>query len=390
MLKDYKFIIDASHGGSDSGKSGNGIVEKNFSLDISNYIYNRLKNLGFDAILTRTGDETISDEQRINRMLNPYGAGDNVIIISNHLDDTDSNVEIVYALRNSNALANKIADEMEKKSITVSKVYQRRLPSDTSKDYFYIHRDTVNTIPLLIFYGNVSDSKDAASLKNYQKYGDAVVEGILDYLDITSPEDNNVYTVKSGDSLWSIAKKYGTTVDEIKKLNGLNSNLLQIGQKLNIPNKTTNDNVSNDNSTYTVKSGDTLYGIANKYGISVDELKNYNNLTSNNLSIGQKLKIPSNNSSLEYTVQRGDSLYAIANKYNTTVSELMKLNNLSTNLLNIGQVLKIPNSSGTTYVVKSGDSLYSIASRYNTTVDDIKRKNNLSSNLLSIGQVLVI
>lgn len=389
MLKDYKFIIDASHGGSDSGKSGNGIVEKNFSLDISNYIYNRLKNLGFDVSLTRSGDETISDEQRINRMLNPYGGGDNVIIISNHLDDNDSNVEIVYALRNSNALANKIEDEMKKNGITVSKVYQRRLPSDTSKDYFYIHRDTVNTIPLLIFYGNVSDSKDAASLKNYQKYGDAVVEGILDYLDITSPEDSNTYIVKSGDSLWSIAKKYDTTVDEIKKLNGLNSNLLQVGQKLNIPSKTINDNISNDNSTYTVKSGDTLYGIASKYGISVDSLKNYNNLTSNNLSIGQTLKIPSKQSYLEYTVKRGDSLYAIASKYNTTVSDIMKLNNLSTNLLNIGQVLKIPNS-GTTYVVKSGDSLYSIASRYNTTVDNLKRKNNLSSDLLSIGQILVI
>lgn len=389
MLKDYKFIIDASHGGSDSGKSGNGIVEKNFSLDISNYIYNRLKNLGFDVSLTRSGDETISDEQRINRMLNPYGGGDNVIIISNHLDDNDSNVEIVYALRNSNALANKIEDEMKKNGITVSKVYQRRLPSDTSKDYFYIHRDTVNTIPLLIFYGNVSDSKDAASLKNYQKYGDAVVEGILDYLDITSPEDSNTYIVKSGDSLWSIAKKYDTTVDEIKKLNGLNSNLLQVGQKLNIPSKTINDNISNDNSTYTVKSGDTLYGIASKYGISVDSLKDYNNLTSNNLSIGQTLKIPSKQSYLEYTVKRGDSLYAIASKYNTTVSDIMKLNNLSTNLLNIGQVLKIPNS-GTTYVVKSGDSLYSIASRYNTTVDNLKRKNNLSSDLLSIGQILVI
>ena len=202
MLKDYKFIIDASHGGSDSGKSGNGIVEKNFSLDISNYIYNRLKNLGFDVTLTRTNDETISDEQRINRMLNPYGGGDNVIIISNHLDDNDSNVEIVYALRNSNALANKLENQMEKNGITVSKVYQRRLPSDTAKDYFYIHRDTLNTIPLLIFYGNVSDPNDAASLKNYQKYGDAVVEGILDYLDIIGPEDNDIYTVKSGDTIF--------------------------------------------------------------------------------------------------------------------------------------------------------------------------------------------
>ena len=82
-------------------------------------------------------------------------------------------------------------------------------------------------------------------------------------------------------------------------------------------------------------------------------------------------------------------MYSIANAYNTSVNELKKYNNLTSNLLSIGQVLKIPTGT-TTYVVKKGDSLYSIANKYNTTVENIKNKNNLTSNLLSIGQVLII
>ncbi len=89
-------------------------------------------------------------------------------------------------------------------------------------------------------------------------------------------------------------------------------------------------------------------------------------------------------------------MYGIANKYNTTVDTLKSFNNLSSNLLSIGQTLKIPSlseevsTSYTTYTVVSGDSLYSIAKKYNTTVDTLKSFNNLSSNLLSIGQTLKI
>ncbi len=130
----------------------------------------------------------------------------------------------------------------------------------------------------------------------------------------------------------------------------------------------------------------------------MDEIKRLNNLTSNNLSIGQILKVPSNNTESEnitHVVIGGDSLYSIARKYNTTVDEIKRLNNLTSNTLSIGQVLKIPSSSDSSlsyinYVVISGDSLYSIARKYNTTVDEIKRLNNLTSSTLSIGQTLKI
>lgn len=445
----YNFVIDASHGGSDNGVSGNNLVEKNYSLDVSKYIYNKLNNLGYSATLVRSTDESLSNDDRISRILNAYGNKNNVIVISNHLNEgNDEGVEIIYALRDDNVLANDIASSLEKSGVMVNKVFQRRLPSDTSKDYYFIQRDTGNTIPISIYYGYVDNKNDVDNFKDYQKYGDAIVSGILAYVkNIPVTSDGETYIVKSGDSLWSIAKRYGVSIDDIKKANNLSSNLLNIGQVLIISSEeeppeignfivytvssgdnlykiatkynltvddlvnyndlaTTNLSIgqqllipvqkTNETQTYIVKSGDTLYSIASKYGISVNTLKNYNNLTTNVLNIGQKLNIPvtseqPSSNYLDYVVKKGDSLYSIASKYNTNVSDIMKINNLNTSLLNIGMVLKIPvQSSEITYIVQSGDNLYSIARKYNTTIDFIKNKNNLTSNNLSIGQILII
>ena len=208
------------------------------------------------------------------------------------------------------------------------------------------------------------------------------------------------YTVKAGDSLYKIANAYNTTVNAIMNVNNLTSNALQIGQVLKIPTTTTQEETK-DYINYTVKSGDSLYKIANTYNTTVDEIKKLNNLTSNNLQINQVLKIPTTTNQgtqnyINYTVKSGDSLYKIANTYNTTVDEIKKLNNLTSNNLQINQILKIPTTTnqGTqnyiNYTVKSGDSLYKIANTYNTTVDEIKKLNNLTSNNLQINQVLKI
>ena len=201
-------------------------------------------------------------------------------------------------------------------------------------------------------------------------------------------------------TLYNIANKYNTTVTELKELNNLTNNNLKIGQVLKIPTQEPNDNV--EENIYVVKSGDTLYAIASKYNLTVDELKKINNLTSNTLSIGQKLKVNKSNQSddfdyITYKVVSGDTLYSIAKKYNTTVNDIKNLNNLSSNSLSIGQILKIQSSEKETssnnylnYKVVSGDSLYSIAKKYNTTVNAIKSLNNLTSNLLQIGQILKI
>ena len=129
-----------------------------------------------------------------------------------------------------------------------------------------------------------------------------------------------------------------TTVSELKELNHLTSDLIQIGQVLFIPTTTTTPVYS----TYTVVKGDSLWLISQKYDVPVDDLIELNNLETVNLQIGDKLKIPKATSKKTYIVQKGDSLWSIAKDYNISVEELKLANNLSSNLLSIGQQLIIP------------------------------------------------
>lgn len=303
--------------------------------------------------------------------------------------------EVIYALRNSDRLSSIISDNFTQAGQNVRKYYQRRLPSNPNQDYYYILRNTPNNESIIVEYGFAdSTGDDVSQLKNnWEGLAEAVVKSLAEYIGVpyTPVSTENTYIVKSGDTLWSIARNNGLTVDELKRLNNLTSNSLSIGQVLKL--KETTPTPSGD--TYTVKSGDTLYGIANLYGLTVDELKRLNNLTSNTLSIGQVLKIsgsttPSENEEY-YVVKSGDSLYKIANRFGTTVDELKRLNNLSSNLLSIGQRLRIPSTENyQTYTVKSGDTLYSIARSFNTTVTAIQNLNNLSTSALSVGQKLLI
>lgn len=308
--------------------------------------------------------------------------------------------EVIYALRNSDTLARNVLENIGATGQSTRKYYQRRLPSDTSKDYYFIHRNTGNTQPIIVEYGFIDNAKDVDFLKeNYEELAEAVIAAVANYAGVpyTSPEGitSNTYIVKKGDSLYSIAQRLDTTVEELKKENNLTTNLLSIGQVLKIPTK---EIYEDQKEIYTVKKGDSLYQIALNNNTTVDEIKKLNNLTSNILSVGQLLKLPSTlTPESTYTVQRGDSLYSIAKKYNTTVDTLKSVNNLTSNILSVGQVLKLPTVSDTeeeeetiTYTVKQGDSLYSISKEYNTTVDAIKEKNNLTTNLLSIGQILKI
>ncbi len=217
--------------------------------------------------------------------------------------------------------------------------------------------------------------------------------GNLNECAIANEESDYItYTVSKGDTLYSIAKRFDTTVDDIKKLNNLTSDSLEINQILKIP--TTKDE---SNEFYIVSKGDTLYGIAKRYNTTVNELKNLNNLTSDSLAIGQVLKIPLNDSSnlnyINYTVSMGDTLYAIARRYGTTVDAIKKVNGLKDDILTIGEILKIPteeNSAYKSYTVSKGDTLYSIAKRFNVSVEELKKLNNINNNLISLGQILKI
>ncbi len=450
-MDNKKIVIDAGHGGDDPGSVGNGIIEKDLNLKISQYMYQRFKDLGIPVKMTRTTDETLPPDERVKRVLDAYGNSPDVVVISNHINAGGGDgAEVIYALRNTSILPDLILEKLADAGQNTRDAYQRRLPGDTSKDYYFMQRDTGNTQAINIEYGFLdSPDDDVQQLKNnWQQYAEAVVKAVVDYIkgQYVPGITENVYVVKSGDSLWTIAKKYGISVTELKNYNNLTSNLLTIGQQLRIPIPVTtpsaeyriytvmpgdtlysiarNNNITTDELlkfnnltssslavgqqlkipttipttanyiTYTVKSGDNLYDLANKYNTTVNDIKALNNLSSTLLNIGQTLKIPTTPTSpnyINYTVKSGDNLYSIAQKYNTNVQQLMTYNNLTSSLLSLGQVIKIPTSTSTiTYTVQSGDNLYDIANKYNTTVDEIKRKNNLTSNLLNIGQVLTI
>ena len=161
----------------------------------------------------------------------------------------------------------------------------------------------------------------------------------------TSVDSKQYYIVKSGDSLSEIATKYNTTVAELVRLNNIkNPNLIYAGEKIILPG--TNSGTSNS-SYYTVKSGDTLSEIAAKYNTTVAELVRLKNIKNPNLIYaGEKIVLPSTSSGTSspsyYTVKSGDTLSGIAAKYNTTVANLIKLNNINNpNLIYAGQKIRL-------------------------------------------------
>ncbi len=211
-----------------------------------------------------------------------------------------------------------------------------------------------------------------------------------------------VYTIRSGDTLYLLAQRYGTTVDRITAANpGINPNNLQIGQQICIP------GVVNPPSTcngflYTIRSGDTVYTIAQSFNTTVDRILAANpGINVNNLQVGQQICIPSYSTTCNgffYTIRSGDTLYTIAQRYGTTVDRLLAANpGINANNLQIGQQICIPGvvppptCNGTLYIVRAGDTLYSIAQMFGTTVERILTANpGLTVNNLQIGQQICI
>ena len=238
------------------------------------------------------------------------------------------------------------------------------------------------------------------------------------------------YKVRQGDTLSGIAQKSRLTVAELKRLNNLAGDKLKLGQVLKVtkpsePAKNTKQTassgkaaVANSSSTYKVKQGDTLSGIAQKAKLSVAELKRLNNLSGSHLKLGQVLVVSKTSGSTKaakgtatqttiasatHKVKQGDTLSGIAQKAKISVAELKRLNKLSGSHLKLGQVLVVSKKTSVptektasvkmqtlTHKVKKGDTLYEIAKKTKTTVAELKRLNKLSGNNLKLGQVLVV
>ena len=317
-------------------------------------MYDRLRELGIPVTMTRTTDETIDSTDRTNRIKNAYGTGKDVVVISNHINAGGGDgAEVIYALRNNSKFSNTILEELESEGQNIRKNYQQRLPSNPVKDYYFIHRNTPDTEAVIVEYGFL-DSKgdDVNQLKNnYKDYAEAVVRAITRYknLPYTAPVEGSYYTVQKGDSLWKIANKFGITVEELKNLNNLKTNTITVGQNLKV--KLDEEKPVEDYLIYTVKSGDSLWKIANKYNTTVDTLMNINNLKGTTLTINQQLLIPKTEN-IEIDVKE--------------------------------------EPKGIEYTVKAGDSLSKIANSYGITVDRIKSANKLTGNTIYVGQKLLI
>ena len=227
-------------------------------------MYDRFKELGVPVAITRDSDTTLSPTDRVNTILNKFGNSSDVILISNHVNSGGGEgTEVIYALRNRDTLAKRILENIGATGQTIRKYYQRRLPSDTSKDYYFIHRNTGNLEPLIVEYGFIDNTKDVEFLKeNHKELAEAVISAVANYIGVpyTPPEGiiTNTYIVQKGDTLYSIARKLNTTVEELKKLNNLTTNTLQIGQVLRIPTEVIYEEEEN---VYTVQKGDNLYQI---------------------------------------------------------------------------------------------------------------------------------
>lgn len=390
-MEDIKIVIDPGHGGNDAGAVANGVNEKDLTLMISKYMYERLKALGIPVYITRESDVTLTPSERVNKILNAFGNNENVLVISNHINsnatqNSAEGAEIIYALRNNNTLANNILENLGKAGQIKRTTYQRRSERNPEKDYYFIHRETGVTEPLIVEYGFINNTNDLKRIQdNYQKYVDAVIDAIIETKNI--PVNNQeTYVVKAGDSLWKIAQKYQTTVEALKQKNNLVSDVIVPNQVLQIPK-------GDVNTMYVVKPGDSLWKIAQNYGIDVNELASFNNITGDFLAVGQILMIPSRNdmNQLVYVVRPGDTLWSISQKYGVSVEAIKNINELMDNIIFVDQVLKIPkNNSNTIYTVTYGDTLWGIAQKYGITVERLKKINNLNSNIIYIGQTLQI
>lgn len=215
-----------------------------------------------------------------------------------------------------------------------------------------------------------------------------------------------IHRVRSGETLSTIASRYGVSIAQLKMTNRIRTNLIRPGQRLRIPFGGA-DAVS-DTKIYTVKAGDTLSTIASRYGVSVVRLKRANRLSGDSLRIGDRLEIPTQVTVSEapkrvaqsrtHRVRSGESLYTIGKCYGVSVDRIKAANGLRRNTIRVGQELVIPArssgsaaaSEGKVHRVRSGDTLSEIARRYGTTVSKLRSANGLTSNRLRIGQELKI
>lgn len=385
----------------------------------------RVFNTSIDQIkrANRLTSDTLKLNQRliIPKAFHTVGVGDYLTVLAKEYQSS------VEAIKEANQLS---SDQVQLGQILVipmspseANIRQETSSPSTTKEvttYTVVSGDSVSVIAKR--FNTTTDA--VRNLNNLSS--DVIFIGqtiLVPTVATTSPQIqiiDSVYIVVSGDSLSQIAKRFGTTTEALRLANGLTTDMLQIGQRLVIPNGNTNltpptKTTLDITSTYTVVSGDSLFSIANRFGTTVATLRSVNQLSSDTLQIGQALLVPSNNTdtneseqtidraTFTYKVQPGDSLSVIANRFNVTVEAIRLANHLRTDMIQVGQSLTIPDGlnaptetsgntiSNITYTVVSGDNIWDLSVRFGIPQAELLRANQLTtSSRLTIGQKLII
>ncbi|EGP5188724.1 TPA: LysM peptidoglycan-binding domain-containing protein [Enterococcus faecium] len=258
------------------------------------------------------------------------------------------------------------------------------------------------------------------------------------------------YTVKAGDSVWSVSNKYGITMAQLIQWNNIQNNFIYPGQQLTVSNSgSTNSASSNTGSsantnnsssantgssssqgTYTVKAGESVWSVANKNGITMNQLIEWNNIKNNFIYPGQQLIVKGGNSvntntgsttsaakpntpntsattstsssgNTMYTVKAGESVWSVANKHHITMDQLIEWNNIKNNFIYPGQQVIVKKGSSQTtnqqapagsktYTVKSGESVWGVADSHGITMAQLIEWNNIKNNFIYPGQTLIV
>ena len=247
------------------------------------------------------------------------------------------------------------------------------------------------------------------------------------------------YTVKAGDSVWSVSNKYGITMAQLIQWNNIQNNFIYPGQQLTVSNSgSTNsassntgssantNNSSSSQGTYTVKAGESVWSVANKNGITMNQLIEWNNIKDNFIYPGQQLIVKGGNSTntntgsttsaakpntpntsattstsssgnTMYTVKAGESVWSVANKHHITMDQLIEWNNIKNNFIYPGQQVIVKkgssqttNHGSKTYTVKSGESVWGVADSHGITMAQLIEWNNIKNNFIYPGQTLIV
>ena len=249
---------------------------------------------------------------------------------------------------------------------------------------------------------------------------------------------DGTYHVRSGDTLGKIAQRFGTTVSRLQAWNGLSGTQINVGQSLRVPSvggaaesgtrAGAVRQAAPSSGRYQIRSGDTLGAIADRFGVSISDLRNWNNLSGNRIVAGDTLVVgsgasastnssaataapPSGGSAIRYRIRSGDNLAVIAQRHGVSIDDLRRWNGLRGSTIQAGKTLVVgygsssspaaettasapssPSSGGgpSTYVVRSGDTLGIIAERFGTTASDLMAWNGLRSSRINIGQRLTV